>query len=82
MSQEPFLIILETFGKNRNFPKNVDFVRVCFQFLARVHAARKLLVRSTFLLAALKLFSSVFGPTIDVSDVGSESFSEAQNPSF
>ena len=31
-----------TFGKHQNFPKNVDFARVTFQFFARVHAARKL----------------------------------------
>ena len=36
MSQEPFLIILDTFGKN---PKNVDFARVSFQFLAQGLAA-------------------------------------------
>ena len=36
MSQEPFLIILGTFGKNQKKLKNVDFVRVSFQFLARV----------------------------------------------
>ena len=42
MSQEPFLIILGTFGKNQNFPKKFDFVRVTFQFLARGGAARSL----------------------------------------
>ena len=36
MSQEPFPIILGTFGKKKQkFTKNVDFVRVSFQFLAQ-----------------------------------------------
>ena len=43
MSQEPFLIILDTFGKNKKFPKNVDFVRVSFQFLAQgLRAVRRI----------------------------------------
>ena len=44
MFQEPFLIILATFPKkNRNFSKNVDFVRVSFQFLAQgLRAVRRI----------------------------------------
>jgi hypothetical protein len=39
-------------------------------------------VRSTLLLAAIKVFAIFSGPKIDVSNVSSESFSEAHNLSF
>ena len=128
MSQEPFLIILGTFRKNENFPKNDDVVRVSFQFLARVLAAvcrilclttylersfqgpvgltravgwrarnpsKNLLPSLPWLLLPSKggcealsywqqssYFTFFPDPKIDVSDVSSESSSEAQNPSF
>ena len=76
----PFIFSMGARKENASHHLRVD--RSLVAQAVQVASGQPEKVRSTLLLAATKLFSNCSGTKIDVSDVSSKSFSEAQNPSF